>query len=188
MECVDAGSVADILKYGYKSGFDDETVIAQIFCEVLQFLVYLHGRRQIHRGICMNNVLLNPHGEVKVGDLGSATELIRAGQRIRATYTVMDSAYTAPEVMVEGTGYGPAADIWSLGILAYAMATGQTPFDELQQLQKVQAIISGPPPELNGENSTQLKDFVKQCLQKDPRKRASAAALLKHPFLRKGRE
>lgn len=125
---------------------------------------------------------------MKIGDLGSATELIRAGQRVRATFTVMDSSYSAPEGMVEGKGYGPAADIWSVGILAYAMAAGRDPFDSLPPLAKVQAIVSGPSPELPaGSYSSQLRDFVHQCLQRDPAKRPTAGTLLKHSFVKKAK-
>jgi serine/threonine-protein kinase OSR1/STK39 len=186
MEYMDGGSVADILHFGHSGGFGDEYVIATILQEVLQFLIYFHDRRQMHRAICTNNVLLTTHGDVKIGDLGSATELIRAGQRVQATFTVMESPYSAPEVMVEGKGYGPAADIWSVGILAYAMATGREPYDSLPPLAKVQAIIEGPAPELPaGGHSQSLRDFVRQCLQRDPVKRPAAAALARHAFVKK---
>jgi serine/threonine-protein kinase OSR1/STK39 len=188
MEYLDGGSVSDILRWGYPKGFSDEVVIATILHGLVTFLSYFHERKQLHRAICPNNVLLNMQGEVKIGDLGSATGMIRAGQRYRACFTVMESPYSAPEGMVEGRGYTEKSDIWSVGITAITMATGQTPFASMKPLEQMQAIISGPSPELPAMGySSHFRDFVRHCLQRDADKRPSAANLLKHPFMKKAK-
>jgi serine/threonine-protein kinase OSR1/STK39 len=63
-------------------------------------------------------------------------------------------------------------DIWSVGATAIAMATGHRPLE-------IRSGLAGP-----GRLGAQLSDFVRQCMNRDPAKRPSAAALLKHPFLK----
>jgi serine/threonine-protein kinase OSR1/STK39 len=186
-EYMDGGSIADIMAFGYPRGFTDEIVIASILHPLLQFLAYFHERRQLHRGIRPSNILLTMDGEVKIGDMESAATLILDGQRRRARFTVIESPYTAPETMMEGTGYTEKSDIWSVGITAIALATGSTPFDKYQALALVQAIVTGPTPSLpsQGGYSSQLRDFVKQCLHRDPGQRPTAEQLLKHSFIKK---
>jgi serine/threonine-protein kinase OSR1/STK39 len=187
MEYMSGGSLADILVFAHPRGFEDEAIIATIVGQVLQFAAYIHERCQLHRALCTNNILLNHDGEVKVTDLGSATGLIRAGQRKRACFSVMDSGYAAPEGM-EGRGYTEKSDIWSIGVVVIALATGRAPFDGMTQIEQIEAIVKGPTPELPpGEFSPVIRDFVHQCLQRDPEKRPAASVLLKHPFVKKAR-
>jgi serine/threonine-protein kinase OSR1/STK39 len=90
--------------------------------------------------------------------------------------------------MVEGRGYTEKSDIWSVGITAIVMATGETPFAGMDPLEQVQAIVIGPSPELSaGAHSSALREFVRSCLNRDPDRRPSAATLLKHAFLRKAK-
>lgn len=186
---MDGGSCRDILNFAYSRGFRDEAIIATILQGVLQFLAYFHENHQIHRGIQTSNILLSTSGEIKVGDLGLAAGLIQQGQRQRARYTQIGSnCYSAPETMQEGTGHDEMADIWSLGITAIELATSKAPYSNLKSLEVVQAVISGPPPTLDeNEFSPCFKDFVKCCLQKNPQKRSTAEALLKHTFIKKAR-
>jgi serine/threonine protein kinase len=185
-EYVDGGSLTDIMSFGYPSGFPDEIFIASVLQPVLQFLEYFHEHFQIHRRIRPENILLSLDGNVKVGDLASAASMVNDGQRLRARFTVMDSAYSAPEALTEGTGHTEKSDIWSLGMTTIALATGKSPYDHMDPLGQIQAIVTGPPPALTGPgHSPQIRDFVKQCLQMDPDLRPAASQLLKHSFIKK---
>jgi serine/threonine-protein kinase OSR1/STK39 len=188
MEYMDGGSVADLLRWHYPNGITDESIIATILQGLLTFLVYFHTRKQLHRAICPGSIFLTALGHVKVGKLGSVTEMIRAGRHSRACFTTIESAYSAPEAMVEGSGCTESSDIWSVGITALAMATGQAPFAAMTQLEQMKAIISGPAPDLPATGySSQFRSFMRHCLQRDPERRPTAANLLKHAFLRKAK-
>jgi serine/threonine-protein kinase OSR1/STK39 len=189
MEYLDGGSLADLLQLNYPNGIPNESIIAKILQGLLTFLVYFHNSKQLHSAICPHSVFLTSLGEVKVGKLGSATGMIREGRRSRACFTTIESAYSAPEAMVEGNGCTESSDIWSVGITALMMATGKAPFASMTQLEQMKAIISGPAPRLPATGySSQFRSFVKHCLQSDPEKRPTAANLLKHAFLRKAKE
>ena len=189
-EYMDGGSIKDVMQFGFARGFD-ETVIATLLKGVLQFLVYYHEAKQIHRNLRANNILLSLDGQVKVGGVSSSATMIQEGHRKRARYTMMSpSPYAAPEVLMEGLGHSEKVDIWSLGIIAYEMCVGKTPYDNMTGLEIVRAIVSDPAPEVPHDKkqySSQMRDFVKQCLNKDPERRPSAATLLKHGLIKKAK-
>ena len=188
-EYMDGGSVKDVMQFGFSRGFE-ETVIATILKGVLQFLVYYHEAKQIHRNLRANNVLLSLDGQVKVGGVSSSATMIQEGHRKRARYTMMSpSPYAAPEVLMEGAGYSEKVDIWSLGIIAYEICVGKTPYDARSGLEIVRAIVSDPPPEIPHDKKgySQLRDFVKLCLNKDPERRPTAASLLRHALIKKAK-
>ena len=191
MEYCAAGSLYDIMRFSFPQGFKDELLIATFLRDVLNALQYIHSNGQIHRDVKPGNVLLCADGAVKLGDFGVAASLIEQGQRQNARYTVTGTpCYMAPEVLNEDHGYTEKADIWSLGITAIELATGEAPYSRLKQMEVMIKILKSPPPTLptNSPYSMEFRDFVKCCLQKDPKDRLTAEQLLKHPFISKAKD
>lgn len=95
----------------------------------------------------------------------------------------------APEV-ISSKAYDSRADIWSLGITALELVHGKPPLAEDYPPMKVLFMIPQlDPPTLDGDEfSAEFKDFIRNCLVREPRNRPEARALLNHPFiLRAGR-
>jgi len=90
--------------------------------------------------------------------------------------------------VLQSAGYDGKADIWSLGITAIELAQGEPPHVDVHPMRAIFLIPTSDPPTLptDKEWSNDFKDFIKQCLQKDPTKRPTATQLLKtHPWVTK---
>jgi serine/threonine protein kinase len=93
----------------------------------------------------------------------------------------------SPERM-EGEKYSFEVDIWSLGIVLIELISGEYPYVEsknfLEMLDQVKDQKSPNVPK-NEHHSSELRDFIRICLQKEPTDRHSAVKLLAHPWILK---
>ncbi|CUM68434.1 uncharacterized protein PRCAT00006157001 [Priceomyces carsonii] len=181
MEYCGGGSCADLLKFCKKL---PEDVVAYIIRDVLRGLNYLHQEKKVHRDIKSANILLTEKGEIKLADFGVSGEITMT-QLKRNTF-VGTPFWMAPEVITrrKSGGYNEKADIWSTGITTIELVTGSPPLSQYDPMKILFEIPKNKPPILTGYDfSENIKDFVKYCLLKDPRKRPSSAKLLHHRFI-----
>lgn len=180
MEYLGGGSAQDIIKMEPFSERD----IAVIMRELLKGLLYIHNERKVHRDIKAANILLSQQGDVKLADFGVAGQLSTIG---KAETFVGTPYWMAPEI-IKGQQYDTKADIWSLGITAIELAKGEPPYADLDPRKVIFQIPKKNPPQLSGNFSLGFKDFVKDCLNKDPKDRPTARELLNYAFIKRARK
>lgn len=180
MEYCAGGSCSDLVR----AHTLQERHIATILREVLRALVYIHAEKKIHRDIKAANILLHKDGSIRLADFGVAGQLHAHAKRVNSF--VGTPYWMGPEV-VKQSGYTTSADIWSVGITAIELAQGEPPYADLHPMKVLHLIPRNSPPQLPKTYSSTFRDFVAQCLTRDPLKRPSAAQLLKHSFIRKAR-
>ncbi|GAA98426.1 uncharacterized protein L969DRAFT_94212 [Mixia osmundae IAM 14324] len=178
MDLASGGSIRTLMK----AGTLHERFIVIIVREVLTALAYLHKMAIIHRDIKAANILLTQTGRILLCDFGVAAHLQLHSKRSTFTGTPY---WMAPEVITEGKMYDTRADIWSLGITIYEMATGNPPFADMEAMRAIQLIPKTPPATLKGGSwSAAMREFLASALIESPSERPTADDLVKQKWIK----
>ncbi|XP_027163293.1 CDPK-related kinase 4-like [Coffea eugenioides] len=183
MELCEGGELLDrILSRG---GRYTERDAKSIIVQILSIVAFCHLQGVVHRDLKPENFLFSTRGEdasLKIIDFG-LSDFIRPDQRLN---DIVGSAYyVAPEVLHRS--YSVEGDIWSVGVITYILLCGSRPFWARTESGIFRSVLRADP---NFDDSpwptvsAEAKDFVKRLLNKDHRKRMTAAQALTHPWLR----
>ncbi|CAJ2667370.1 unnamed protein product [Trifolium pratense] len=183
MELCEGGELLDrILDRGGRYPEDDAKVI---LLQILNVVAFCHLQGVVHRDLKPENFLFVSKDEdavLKVIDFG-LSDFVRPDQRLN---DIVGSAYyVAPEVLHRS--YSVEGDLWSIGVITYILLCGSRPFWARSESGIFRSVLRANP---NFDDSPwpsispEAKDFVKRLLNKDHRKRMTAAQALSHPWLR----
>lgn len=147
-----------------------------LVAQALEALQVAHEREIVHRDIKPSNLMVTTGGLVKVTDFGIARAL--AGTKITTSHSVFGTAlYMAPE-QAEGQGTVAASDLYSIGVVAYELLTGELPFTGGTVLEIVLKHVREPAPALPEEFPEPVRAFVARALAKSPGDRHPTAAAM----------
>lgn len=159
----------------------------RVLRDVTRALAYAHRHGVIHRDIKTANVLLTADGDALVSDFGVAKAIAVAasgvdGQDADITGTELilgTPAYMAPEQANSEPNIDHRADLYSLGVVAYELLTGATPFQGSSRLDVLVAVLSDTPvPVASGDPHVpaSLARLVDRLLARRPEHRPRDAA------------
>lgn len=170
-----------------------EVSACRLFAQLVSGVHYLHSKGIVHRDLKLENLLLDKHKNIIITDFGFANTFSRGsdGHVFDLMATSCGSpCYAAPELVVSDQKYtGRKVDVWSCGVILYAMLSGYLPYDD-------------DPANPDSDNITQLykyitstaltfpeyvpalpRDLLRRILVPDPRKRISLNDVRYHSWL-----
>lgn len=154
--------------------------VQKIFTQLVGAVSYVHGKQCVHRDLKLENILLDKHGNVKLVDFGFTREYQGATSYLQTWCGTV--CYSAPE-MLKGEKYaGEKVDVWSLGIILYALLCGELPFDEDDEMA-TKGLIMKEEPKFPEHMPEPAKELIKKLLSKRPLLRPALADILKDPWL-----
>lgn len=170
-----------------------DSVACRLFSQLVSGVHYLHSKGIVHRDLKLENLLLDKHKNIIITDFGFANSFKASADG--SIYDLMSTScgspcYAAPELVVSESKYvGQKVDVWSCGVILYAMLAGYLPFDD-------------DPANPDGDNITQLykyitttpltfpeyiqpmpRDLLRKILVPDPDKRTELNTVRSHPWL-----
>ncbi|XP_027669868.1 citron Rho-interacting kinase isoform X7 [Falco biarmicus] len=169
----------------------DESMVQFYLAELILAIHSVHQMGYVHRDIKPENVLIDRTGHIKLVDFGSAAKMT-VNKTANAKLPVGTPDYIAPEMLLglNGDGkasYGPECDWWSLGVIAYEMIYGRSPFAEgttaktFNNIMNFQRFLKFPE---DVKVSSEFLDLIQSllCGQKE---RLGYEGLCCHPFFSK---
>ncbi|EXA53796.1 PLK protein kinase [Fusarium oxysporum f. sp. pisi HDV247] len=186
LELCPNGSLMDMVKR--RKGLT-EPEVRFYSVQIAGAIKYMHNKGIIHRDLKMGNIFLDSQMNAKIGDFGLAALLVtgRDMHTIRRTTLCGTPNYIAPEILEKGKkGHDHMVDIWSLGIIMYAMFTSKPPFqssttDEIYRRAR-ERDYDWPSAETSRRYiSQEAKELVATMLQ-DAESRPEPEAIIQHPF------
>jgi serine/threonine protein kinase len=141
------------------------------FKQIISGVDYCHKFNICHRDLKPENLLLDGNKNIKIADFGMAALELDGGKAFLET-SCGSPHYASPEIVAGKAYHGAASDIWSCGVVLFALLTGRLPFDHedmAELLKRVKAgkfdMPSGIPPA--------ARDLLSQMLVVDPARRIS---------------
>ncbi|KAL7094703.1 hypothetical protein ACP275_11G120100 [Erythranthe tilingii] len=175
MEYVKSGELFD---YIVEKGRLHEEEARVFFQQIISGVEYCHRNMVVHRDLKPENLLLDSKCNVKIADFG-LSNIMRDGHFLKTSCGSPN--YAAPEVISGKLYAGPEVDVWSCGVILYALLCGTLPFDDENipnLFKKIKGGIYTLPSHLSGG----ARDLIPRMLIVDPMKRMTIPEIRAHPW------
>lgn len=175
MEYVKSGELFD---YIVEKGRLGEHEARRFFQQIVSGVEYCHRNMVVHRDLKPENLLLDSKSNVKIADFG-LSNVMRDGHFLKTSCGSPN--YAAPEVISGKLYAGPEVDVWSCGVILYALLCGSLPFDD-ENIPNLFKKIKGGIYTLPSHLSPGARDLIPRMLLVDPMKRVTIPEIRQHPW------
>ncbi|XP_058722713.1 SNF1-related protein kinase catalytic subunit alpha KIN10-like [Vicia villosa] len=175
MEYVKSGELFD---YIVEKGRLQEDEARSFFQQIISGVEYCHRNMVVHRDLKPENLLLDSKWSVKIADFG-LSNIMRDGHFLKTSCGSPN--YAAPEVISGKLYAGPEVDVWSCGVILYALLCGTLPFDD-ENIPNLFKKIKGGIYTLPSHLSPGARDLIPRLLVVDPMKRITIPEIRQHQW------
>lgn len=153
------------------------------FRQMISAIGYCHSFNICHRDLKLENILLNSKMEIKIADFGMAALHQTPGHKLE---TACGSPhYAAPELLMGRAYRGDLIDIWSIGVVFFALVAGYLPFEHPGHMHGLYIQIESGRYTMPDDISEDAKSLIHRMLQVNPKNRIRISQIWKHPLLKK---
>ncbi|XP_020397448.1 serine/threonine protein kinase OSK1-like isoform X3 [Zea mays] len=177
MEYVKSGELFD---YIVEKGRLHEEEARRFFQQIISGVEYCHRNMVAHRDLKPENLLLDSKCNIKIADFG-LSNVMRDGHFLKTSCGSPN--YAAPEVISGKLYAGPEVDVWSCGVILYALLCGTLPFDD-ENIPNLFKKIKGGIYTLPSHLSPSARDLIPRMLVVDPMKRITIREIREHMWFK----
>lgn len=178
LEYVEGGELFDYL---IKKGRLQEKEAIHYFKQIVHGVSYCHQFNICHRDLKPENLLLDKNLNIKIADFGMAA--LEINSKLLET-SCGSPHYASPEIVTGKNYHGSPSDVWSCGIILFALLTGHLPFDD-ENIRKLLIKVQNGKFIMPNYLSHEAKDLIWKMLKVNPLERIKIQDILKHPLLTK---
>jgi serine/threonine protein kinase len=159
----------------------DESEARTILLQMIDAISYLHSMNVVHRDIKPENILFDQFSRVKISDFGFSSYI--PADKLFCT-PCGSPCYASPEVLSGHPYDGRTNDVWSCGVILFAMVTGELPWTKKNQTQLFEQIRRGEYT-VPGFLSPPCTDLIRRMMTVNFKRRITIPEIISHPFMAK---
>ncbi|CAE6520067.1 unnamed protein product [Rhizoctonia solani] len=175
LEYIEGGELFD---YIVSRGRLPEPEVLFYFKQILYGLDYCHRFNISHRDLKPENILLDKNMNIKIADFGMAALEVANGM---LETSCGSPHYASPEIVAGKAYHGASSDIWSCGVVLYALLTSRLPFDDPDIRVLLKKVKIGKF-DMHDSISPVAADLIRRMLVVDPARRITIRQIFRHPF------
>jgi len=176
MEYIKGG---ELMEHILEKGPISEKETHRLYNQILSAIDTCHTNQIVHRDIKLQNLLMDSEQNIRLIDFG-LSDFAETSSSLESSFRGTP-AYAAPEILLGTHSKGQEVDIWSLGIVLYAMLTAEFPFNTIGQ------ILKGKYPQ-PANVSPECNDLLKKMLSSIKNERITLEEVRKHPWIKKNNQ
>lgn len=175
IEYVEGGELFD---YIVQKGKLSEEEAFHFFKQIVEGVEYCHKNLICHRDLKPENLLLDQQNNIKIADFGMASLM---SEDFIVETSCGSPHYASPEVITGGKYNGMMADVWSCGVILYALLAGTLPFDD-ENLTVLLGKVKKGVYKIPSHFEDDVKDLIEKMLCVNAQKRISIKQIKAHPW------
>ncbi|CAI4051993.1 putative serine/threonine protein kinase KIN4 SKDI_15G3740 [Saccharomyces kudriavzevii IFO 1802] len=182
-------SGGEFYKYIQRKRRLKESSACRLFAQLISGVDYMHSKGLVHRDLKLENLLLDKHENLVITDFGFVNEFFEDNELMRTSCG--SPCYAAPELVVSTKAYeARKADVWSCGVILYAMLAGYLPWDDDHEnptgddIARLYQYITQTPLKFPEYITPVPRDLLRRILVPNPRRRVSVRAIQRHEWLK----